>query len=83
MNEFNIVVLIILWGLLSLGINLDFLSRQGTVYFNPVKNYENWDSLNWFGVSVFTLLINIAFLPMAILYWVFKFFAFIFTVRRR
>ena len=83
MNEFNIVVLIILWGLLSLGINLDFLSRKGRVYLNPIENYKNWHCLNWFGVSVFTLIINIAFLPIAILYWVLRFFAFIFTTGRR
>ena len=83
MNELQIVVLLVVWGLISLGINLDFFARKDRVYFNPVENYKNWYCLNWLGVSVFTIVINLLFLPMAILYWIFRFFAFIFTVGRR
>ena len=83
MNECQIVVLFVVWGIISLGINLDFLARKDRVYFNPVENYKNWHCLNWLGVSVFTIIINLLFLPIAILYWISRFFAFIFTVGRR
>ena len=52
-------------------------------YFNPVTNYyHEWKKLNVLGVLVFTLLLNIALAPWAIIYWVIKFFVFIFTVGR-
>ena len=47
--------------------------------FNFVENYNNWTQFNWFGIVVITLLINILFLPYAILYWTYK----LFTVGRR
>ena len=40
--------------------------------FNPIRNYEEWESMNWFGVGVTTLLLNIIFIPCALLYWMFK-----------
>lgn len=53
-------------------------------FFNPIINYyDHWTKLNVLGVLVFTLLLNIIFAPWAILYWVIKFFVFIFTVGRR
>lgn len=58
-------------------------AKNGTFYFNPVENYEDWESLNWFGVLTFTLFLNVFFAPFAIIYWVGKFFIFIFTFGRR
>jgi hypothetical protein len=53
-------------------------------YFNPINNYYyEWKKLNVLGVLVFTLLLNIILAPWAIIYWVIKFFVFIFTVGRR
>ena len=53
-------------------------------YLNPIVNYyHEWKRLNVLGVLVFTLLLNIALAPWAIIYWVIKFFVFIFTVGRR
>ena len=56
---------------------------NGTYYFNPIENYEDWKNLNWLGVLTFTLLLNVFFAPFAIIYWVGKFFVFIFTFGRR
>lgn len=47
--------------------------------FNPIRNYDKWDDLNWFGVGVMTLLFNIFFIPYAICYWIYK----LFTVGRK
>lgn len=58
-------------------------SCVGHHYFNPIINYEEWYKLNMFGVLVFTFLINILFAPWAIISWVLKFFAVIFTIGRR
>lgn len=56
---------------------------KGHHYFNPINNYyHEWKKLNVLGVLVFTLLLNIVFAPWAIIYWVIKFFVFIFTVGR-
>jgi hypothetical protein len=53
-------------------------------YLDPITNYYyEWKKLNVLGVLVFTLLLNIVLAPWAIIYWVIKFFVFIFTVGRR
>ena len=53
-------------------------------YFDPITNYyDHWTRLNVLGTLVFTLLLNIVLAPWAIIYWVIKFFVFIFTVGRR
>jgi hypothetical protein len=53
-------------------------------FLDPINNYyDYWQKLNVLGVLVFTLLLNIALAPWAIIYWVIKFFVFIFTVGRR
>ena len=54
----------------------------GKIYFNPVENYKTWDSLNWFGVLVGTIVYWIAFLPLSIIYWVIAGLMFLFTVGR-
>lgn len=52
-------------------------------YLSPIVNYyDHWTKLNVLGTLVFTLLLNIALAPWAIIYWVIKFFVFIFTVGR-
>ena len=52
-------------------------------FLNPIHNYKKWLSFNWFGVIICTLLINIIFLPYAILYWLYKLIYFLFTVGRK
>lgn len=72
--------MIILWVLIVYVILLAFDFR---VALNPIENYKKWVSLNWFGVGVTTLLINIIFLPYAVVYWLFKLIYFLFTVGRK
>jgi hypothetical protein len=40
--------------------------------FNPIRNYNKLSELNWFGVSVITIWLNIIFIPYAICYWIYK-----------
>lgn len=47
-------------------------------FFDPVVRY-NTEEFNLFGVIVITILLNIAFTPMAIVFWLYK----LCTVRRR
>lgn len=49
------------------------------MWFNPKENYQEWCSLNWFGVGLFTLIYWVVFLPFTIIYMVCK----ILTVGRK
>lgn len=46
---------------------------------NPIRNYNEWSKINWFGISVITIILNIICLPYAICYWIYK----LFTVGRK
>ena len=37
--------------------------------FNPIRNYNQWRKINWFGVIVATILLNVFFPLYAIVYW--------------
>lgn len=41
-------------------------------FFNPLRNYQKWDRMNWFGVMFFTLLLNIILPVYAFGYWFYK-----------
>lgn len=47
--------------------------------FNPIRNYNTWTQFNWLGITIMTLLLNIVFIPYAIVYWIYK----LFTVGRK
>ena len=48
--------------------------------FNPVRNYNEWRKLNWYGVSVITLILNVVLFPYAFVYWmIYK----LFTIGRK
>jgi hypothetical protein len=70
---------------LYLIINISFLvimpdlPFQPMDIFNPIRNYKEWSQFNWFGIIVITLILNIIFLPYAIIYWIYK----LFTVGRK
>lgn len=55
---------------------------NGNPYLSFENNFDCWERLNWFGVIFFTILLNIVFAPVAIIYWVSKFLIYIFTVGR-
>lgn len=40
--------------------------------FNPVANYHEWTEMNWFGVILFTLIINIISPVISVCYWFWK-----------
>ena len=40
--------------------------------FNPIRNYNQWRKINWFGVIVATILLNVIFPLYAIVYWGYK-----------
>ena len=56
-----------------------FIINFDLLWFNPIQNYEDWTKLNWFGIIVITILLNIIFFPWAIGYWIYK----LFTVGRK
>jgi hypothetical protein len=68
-----IILYIIFITFIAFTINLDLL------WFNPIQNYKDWTQLNWFGIIVITILLNIIFFPYAIGYWIYK----LFTVGRK
>ena len=40
--------------------------------FNPIRNHNQWRKINWFGVIVATILLNVIFPLYAIVYWGYK-----------
>ena len=74
------IVTIVIWIIIDCCIAFAFDLK---IALNPIKNYKNWISLNWFGVVIITLLINIIFLPFVVVYWLFKLIYFLFTVGRK
>ena len=68
-----ILFLLICSIVLGISLNIDL------EIFNPIRNYNEWDNLNWLGIFVITLLLNIIFIPYAIGYWIYK----LFTIGRK
>lgn len=40
--------------------------------FSAVRNYEEWYGLQWVEVVIFTIILNIVFMPFAVFYWLYK-----------
>lgn len=76
---------IIISVLIYFGITLEiiFVKRDCDVSFlNPLRNYDEWYTINWFGIGVITILLNVICLPYAIIYWIYKLIHWLFTVGR-
>lgn len=76
---------IIISVLIYFGITLEiiFVKRDCDVSFlNPLRNYDEWYTINWFGIGVITILLNVICLPYAIIYWIYKLINWLFTVGR-
>lgn len=56
---------------------------NGFDVFNPIRNYKKWTRMNWFGVGLFTLLIDIVFLPYIIGILIYAFVYWVFTTGRK
>lgn len=52
-------------------------------FLNPIRNYKKWTAFNWFGIITGTLILNIIWLPYAIIYWLYKLIYLLFTVGGR
>lgn len=50
-------------------------------FFNLLRNYKKWIKINFLGVLILTLFINIILFPFAIIYWFIKLVIFIFKRR--
>lgn len=61
-----IISFIDLWALIALD------SIYDLSFFNPIRNYKEWTSMNWFGVIFFTTLLNIICPVYALGYWFYK-----------
>ena len=64
--------------------------RMNLSFLNPIRNYNAWENINWFGIIVITLILNIICIPFAVGYWLYKLISiictlieFLFTVGRR
>lgn len=75
------IIIIMLW-IASTCPLLGCLSEYGFAafeeIFNPVVKYKR-DNLNIFGVIILTAILNIIFMPMAIVFWFYK----LCTIKRR
>lgn len=61
-----IISFIDLWALIA----FDYIYDLS--FFNPIRNYKEWTSMNWFGVIFFTILLNVIYPVYALCYWFYK-----------
>lgn len=69
-----------------IGITVSIIAGEKTFNFSflsPSRNYTKWKKMNWFGVAIITWLLNIIWLPYAIIYWLYKSIYWLFTVGRK
>lgn len=48
-------------------------------FFNPIRNYKKWKTLNFVGVGIITILLHILLPIPAIIYWIYI----LFTIGRK
>lgn len=54
-----------------LGYSIDYGVEELENFFNPIVKYESGD-FNFFGAAILTALLNLLFMPMALIYWFYK-----------
>lgn len=54
-----------------LGCSIDYGIESFEDMFNPVVRYESGE-FNLFGVVVITVVLNVMFMPMSVIYWFYK-----------
>lgn len=75
----SLILLIFAWGFIGFICLIVFADLDLSI-LNPIRNYNKWDKMNWFGIAITTIILNIALLPYAIIYWmIYK----LFTVGRK
>lgn len=80
-----IIYLCIMTIVVYFGITFDYIVKRDfdISFINPVRNYNKWTSLNYFGIGVITILINIIWLPYSIIYWMSMLIGTLFTIGRK
>lgn len=80
-----IIYLCIMAIVVYFGITFDYIMKRDfdISFINPVRNYKKWTSLNYFGIGVITILINIIWLPYSIIYWMSMLISTLFTIGRK
>lgn len=64
--------------------NIIFERNFDISFLNLIRNYKEWCyTLNWLGIGIMTVFLNIIFLPYAIIYWLVKLIYFLITVGRK
>jgi hypothetical protein len=79
MTPYVVGILLMCYSIISFAVWLDAKNWS----FNFKENYKWWTALNWPTVIFFTLLLNVLFLPWAVIHWLIRLFYFIFTVGRK
>ena len=77
--ETTIAYIIFIYFIVNMGFIPYYISWNNFHIFNPIRNYNTWTHVNWFGIVIITLLLNVVFAPYAIVYWIYK----LFTVGRK
>lgn len=66
-----LIAFVMIWFIISFAV-MALCTDLDLSIFNPIRNYNTWTNLNWFGIGFVTILLNLIALPMAILYWIYK-----------
>ena len=77
--ETTIALIKFIYFIVNVGFIPYYVSWDNFHIFNPIRNYNTWTHVNWFGIVIITLLLNVVFAPYAIVYWIYK----LFTVGRK
>ena len=65
-------IIIIVVAIIKLIDFIILLDCEDFSFLNPIRNYKMWKSLNWFGVAIFTFVLNIFHPLFSIGYWFYK-----------
>ena len=66
----NYIVLCIATHFISIIVLQDL--DYGLAFFNPIRNYKAWTSMNWFGVILCTTFLHVLLPVYAVCYWFYK-----------
>ena len=84
MSEKTIAVLIFIGVMYVVVITIEIFNGNIDLgCLNPFRNYDEYTTINVFGIIVITLIYNALLLPFAIIYWVCNLIKFLFTVGRK
>lgn len=71
------ILLLIVYIIISTFITL--FEAKDLHFFNPIRNYKKWKTLNFLGVGIITILLHILLPVLAIIYWIYI----LFTIGRK